>query len=126
MRLKPLLLCVATVSPTLTAAQDPSPRVAVEDVRVLMAAAIDSPTGAAHGVLSGQTARLITDRFGASGPILVDVTTERRYTQPGCSRLKLSFSQDGVNLAGAAGPQRRTVDIGLNVCRDGMPPKSLS
>ena len=71
-------------------------------------------------------ASLITDRFKAAGPILIDVTTERRYRQPGCSRLKLTFSQDGVNLPGASGPERKTVDIGLNYCRDGTPPKSLS
>jgi hypothetical protein len=71
-------------------------------------------------------AKLLTDRFRAAGPILIDVTTERRYSQPGCSRLKLTFSQDGVNLPGAAGPERKTVDIGLNYCRDGQPPKSLS
>ena len=68
-------------------------------------------------------ASLITDRFKAAGPILIDVTTERRYRQPGCSRLKLTFSQDGVNLPGASGPERKTVDIGLNYCRDGTAPE---
>jgi hypothetical protein len=121
-----LLVLVAIVSPLVASAQGSSPRVPVDDVRVLLITAIDSPTGQAQGVLTGQMASLITDRFRASGPILIDVTTERRYRQPGCSRLKLTFSQDGVNLPGASGPERRTVDIGLNYCRDGTPPKSLS
>lgn len=107
-------------------AQTSASRPPVEDVRVLLIAAIDSPSGQASGVLTGQMAKLVTDRFRASGPILVDVTTERRYAQPGCSRLKLRFTQDGVNLPGASAPQNKTVDIGLNYCRDGMPPKSLS
>jgi hypothetical protein len=123
---KSLLVLVTIVSPLVASAQGSSPRVPVDDVRVLLITAIDSPTGQAQGVLTGQMASLITDRFRASGPILIDVTTERRYRQPGCSRLKLTFSQDGVNLPGASGPERRTVDIGLNYCRDGTPPKSLS
>ena len=124
--MKPLLALVAIVSPLVAGAQSGSTRVPVNDVRVLLISAIDSPTGQAQGVLTGQMASLITDRFKAAGPILIDVTTERRYRQPGCSRLKLTFSQDGVNLPGASGPERKTVDIGLNYCRDGTPPKSLS
>ena len=124
--MKPILALVAIVSPLVAGAQSGSTRVPVDDVRVLLIYAIDSPTGQAQGVLTGQMASLITDRFKAAGPILIDVTTERRYRQPGCSRLKLTFSQDGVNLPGASGPERKTVDIGLNYCRDGTPPKSLS
>ncbi len=112
--------------PVLVHAQDSSSRVPVQDVRTLLVSAIDSPSGQAQGVLVGQTASLIVERFKAAGPILIDVSTERRYRQPGCSRLKLTFSQEGVHLPGAAGPERRTVDIGLNYCRDGTPPKSLS
>jgi hypothetical protein len=43
----------------------------------------------------------ITKRFGATSPIFIDVTTEKRYAQPGCSRLKVTFWQDGVLLPGA-------------------------
>ena len=124
--MKRVLALVAIAFPAVAGAQTGSPRVPVEDIRVLLISAIDSPTGQAQGVLIGQTANLITGRFSATGPILIDVTTERRYRQPGCSRLKLTFAQDGVNLPGASGPERRTVDIGLNYCRDGMPPTSLS
>jgi hypothetical protein len=124
--MKSVLALVATISPLVAGAQGSSPRVPIDDARVLLIAAIDSPTGQAQGILVGQMANLITDRFRATGPILIDVTTERRYRQPGCSRLRLTFSQEGVNLPGASGPERRTVDIGLNYCRDGTPPKSLS
>ena len=76
---------------------------------LLLISAIDSPTGQAQGVLTGQIANRDHGALQGSGPILIDVTTERRYRQPGCSRLKLSFSQDGVNLPGASGtePQDR-------------------
>ena len=101
-------------------------RVPVTDVRVLMIAAIDSPTGTAHGVLTSKDAESITKHFKATGPILIDVSTVKRYAQAGCARLKLSFAQDGVQLPGQTTPKRNTVDFGINYCRDGQPPKSLT
>ena len=124
--MKRVLALVVSLLPAVAVAQASPPRVSVEDIRVLLVSAIDSPTGQAQGVLIGRVANLVTERFRASGSILIDVTTERRYRQPGCSRLKLTLSQDGVNLPGASGPERQTFDIGLNYCRDGLPPKSLS
>ncbi len=120
-------LAAALMTASVAQAEAPGrpPGTPVEDLRVLMVSAIDSPDGRAKGVLVGQTAAFITGRFNASGPIVVEVSTERRFRQPGCSRLRLDFSQDGVNLPGAAGPERRTLGVGLNYCRDGMPPRSL-
>jgi hypothetical protein len=124
-QLKTLVIAAAALAAHIACAQD-STRIPVEDVRVLLISAIDSASGEARGVLTGQMAKMITDRFRATGPILIDVTTRKRYAQPGCSRLNLRFTQDGVQLPGAAAPQLKTVDIGLNYCRDGLPPKSLS
>lgn len=100
-------------------------RVAVPDVRQLLIAAIDAKDGQAHGILTGQLADAITERFKATTPIHIDVSTERRYAQAGCRRLKVSFWQDGVQLPGTPAPRRQTIDFGINYCRDGMPPKSL-
>ena len=111
--MKPILALVAIVSPLVAGAQSGSTRVPVDDVRVLLISAIDSPTGQAQGVLTGQMASLITDRFKAAGPILIDVTTERRYAQAGCSRLKVRFWQDGVQLPGVPAPRRQTIDFGI-------------
>jgi hypothetical protein len=97
----------------------------VADARPLMIAAIDSPTGAAYGVLVGDTAEAITRQFKGTSPIYIDVSTERRYAQFGCSRLKLLFWQEGVLLPGAANPRKQTIEMGINYCRDGLPPKSL-
>ena len=104
-------------------AQDRTP---VQDARPLLIAAIDAPTGEAHGMLVGEIADAITQRFKGTSPIYIDVTTERRYTQQGCRRLKVRFWQDGVQLPGVPAPRRQTVDFGINYCRDGQPPKSLS
>lgn len=101
-------------------------RTPVTDPRPLLVAAIDSPTGEAHGVLTGDTADVINRKFNAAMPILIDVTTEKRFAQTGCSRLKLRFWQDAVLLPGAATPRTQTIEFGINYCRDGQPPRSLS
>ena len=104
-------------------AQDRSP---VQDARPLLVAAIDAPNGDAHGILVGEIADAVTQRFKGTSPIYIDVTTERRYAQPGCRRLNVRFWQDGVQLPGVPAPRRQTIDFGVNYCRDGQPPKSLS
>ena len=104
-------------------AQDRSP---VQDARPLLVAAIDAPNGDAHGILVGEIADAVTQRFKGTSPIYIDVTTERRYAQPGCRRLNVRFWQDGVQLPGVPAPRRQTIDFGINYCRDGQPPKSLS
>ena len=97
-------------------AQDRTP---VQDAKLL-------PSGQAQGVLVGEIADAITQRFRGTTPIYIDVTTERRYAQAGCSRLKVRFWQDGVQLPGVPAPRRQTIDFGINYCRDGQPPRSLS
>ena len=69
-------------------AQDRTP---VQDAKLLLIAAIDAPSGQAQGVLVGEIADAITQRFKGTTPIYIDVTTERRYAQAGCSRLKVRF-----------------------------------
>ena len=115
--------CVALTAWAQALAQD---RASVQDARPLLIAAIDAPTGQAHGMLVGEIADAVTQRFKGTSPIYIDVTTERRYAQPGCRRLKVRFWQDGVQLPGVPAPRRQTIDFGINYCRDGQPPKSLS
>jgi len=122
MRLLLPLLLASTMSTAASAQQ----RVSVENAQLLLIAAIDAPDGQAHGILTGSLADAITERFKATTPIYVDVSTERRYAQEGCRRLKVRFWQDGVQLPGQPAPRRQTIDFGINYCRDGLPPKSLS
>jgi len=124
-----LIITLAVASIAQAAVAEGAPRLLVEEprlLRTLLVAAIDSPTGEAHGQISSDIAKMMSDRFRTTEPILIDITTERRYAQPGCRRLKIRFAQDGVVMPGASAPQNKTVDIGLNYCRDGLPPKSLS
>jgi hypothetical protein len=104
---------------------DDLPRAAVSDPRPVMLAALQSVDGEAHGTLSGEIADALTQRFTATSPIHIDVTTEKRYAQAGCARLKVRFWQDGVLLPGASSPRRQTIDFGINYCLDGRPPQSL-
>lgn len=116
-------LCIACTASAQTAS---IPRTEVRDPRPLMMAAIDSATGESFGVLTGDSADAITKHFRATSPIYVNVTTLKRYAQPGCSRLNVKVWQEGVLLPGAAAPRRQTIDFGINYCRDGLPPRSLS
>ena len=100
-------------------------RASVPDARPLMLAALQATDGQAHGILTGEMADAITKRFGATSPIYIDVATEKRYAQAGCSRLKVTFWQDGVLLPGATTPRRQTMDFGIDYCLDGRPPQSL-
>ncbi len=115
-------MLAAFASPALA---DDSVRTAVPDARPLMLAALQAADGQAHGVLTGAMADAITKRFSATSPIYIDVATEKRYAQPGCSRLKVTFWQDGVLLPGATAPRRQTMEFGINYCLDGRPPQSL-
>jgi hypothetical protein len=127
--MKPSMLLLATAALAMSALADESsstaPRTPVTDARPVMLAAIQASNGEAHGVLTGDVANAISQRFGATSPIFIDVTTERRYQQPGCSRLKVMFWQDGVLLPGAKAPRKQTMEFGINYCLDGLPPKSL-
>ena len=101
------------------------PEIPAQEIRSLMVAAIDAPGGQARGVLSGPLANAVRARFNATGPIHVEVSTLRRYAQPGCNRLNVRFRQDGVQLPASTAPRPQTVDFGINYCRDGSAPASL-
>lgn len=106
-------------------AQTPE-RMPVTDARPLLVAALDSSGGEAHGVLVGSLADAITLRFKATSPIYIDVSTAKRYRQDGCARFKVTFWQEGVSLPSAPAPRKQTIELGINYCRDGLPPRSLS
>lgn len=125
MKISRLLPLLAALSAHISLAQPADgPRLPVGDVRTLMIAAIDSRDGTARGILTGVDANNITKMFQATGPILVDVTTLKRYSEAGCSRLRLLFTQDGVHVSEKEKASRKSVAFGINYCRNGNPPKS--
>lgn len=100
-------------------------RTPVPDARPVLLAALQASDGTAHGVLTGEMADAITKHFEATSPIYIDVSTEKRYREPGCSRLKVLFWQEGVKLPGVAAPRKQTIEFGINYCNTGLPPRSL-
>lgn len=114
------MLCAAT-----SAASEATPRMAVNDPKVLMLAAIDAPDGRAAGMLTGEVADAISRRFSATSALFMEVTTLARYAQDGCRRLNVRFWQVGVRLAAGQAPHKQTIDIGINYCRNGQPPATL-
>jgi hypothetical protein len=119
-----LCLCLlASLEPSLSFAQ--SERRPVEDVRSLLIDAIRSPTGSAFGVAAGPLAKMLSTRFSTSSPLLIDVSTIGKYTQPDCSRLNLKFSQRDVVETNGAKPSPKIVQVHMNYCLSGRPPKSL-
>lgn len=122
MNAAPLILATLLLGSAPALAQK---RAQVPDARPLLLAALRAPDGQAHGLLSGEMADAIRQRFQASSPIYIDVATLHRYVQSGCSRLNVKFWQDDVRLPGAASPQQQTIEFGINYCLDGLPPKSL-
>ena len=117
-----LLTCALAVAPPVLA--DPGTRTATTQVAPLLIQAIDASNGQAFGVLTGDIADAISRRFGAASPIFIDVSTERRLRQTGCSRLRVTFWQEGVLLPGAHAPRKQTIEFGINYCRDGQPPRA--
>jgi hypothetical protein len=100
-------------------------RAPVPDARAVLLSALQSADGTAYGVLAGEIADAITKRFEATSPIYLDVSTEKRYRQTGCARLKVLLWQEGVRLPEAKMPRKQTIEFGINYCLDGLPPKSL-
>lgn len=114
-----LMLLAATALPALG-----GERVPVDSLRPLLIAAIDSPQGAAQGALTGDFAEALRRKFATAAPLEINVTTERRLAQPGCSRLKVVFSQTGVVMAAGSAPENKTMEFALNYCRDGSAPRA--
>ena len=98
----------------------------VQQFAPLLLAALDAPDGAAHGVLTGDMAEAISRQFGTSAPIEIDVATIVRDAQPGCARLGVEVSQQGVKFGATAIPLRQDIRFELNYCSDGLPPRSLA
>ena len=101
-------------------------RQAVTTVKPLLVAAIDQ--GEAHGVLVGQAAQYIAQTFRSTAPIEIDVKSVQALGEPGCKRLAVTTSQDGVldfnreNRETQAA--RKAFTYQFNYCRDGRTPQT--
>ena len=101
-------------------------RQAVTSVKPLLVTAIDQ--GEAHGVLVGQAAQYIGQTFKSTAPIEIDVKTVQALGEPGCKRLAVTTSQDGVvdfnREERGTKPARMAFTYQFNYCRDGRTPQA--
>jgi len=101
-------------------------RQAVTTVKPLLVTALDQ--GEAHGVLVGQAAQYIAQTFKSAAPIEIDVKTVQPLGEPGCKRLAVTTSQDGVvdfnRERRDTKPARMAFTYRLNYCRDGRTPQT--
>jgi hypothetical protein len=101
-------------------------RQAVTTVKLLLLTAIDQ--GEAHGVLVGQAAQYIGQTFKSTSPIEIDVKTLQALGEPGCKRLAVTTSQDGVvdfnREKRDTKPARMAFTYQFNYCRDGRTPQA--
>jgi hypothetical protein len=101
-------------------------RQAVTTVKPLLVTAIDQ--GEAHGVLVGQAAQYIAQTFKSTAPIEIDVKTVQALGEPGCKRLAVTTSQEGVvdfnREKRDTKPARLAFTYRFNYCRDGRTPQT--
>lgn len=100
------------------AAGEPAARVEVTGIKPLLVRAIEQ--GSAHGVLVGEPASYVRQKFDSSSPIEIDVRALHALPQPGCSRLEVTTRQKGVLENTKRGDKELVYQV--SYCRDGRFP----
>ncbi|MDP1952285.1 MAG: hypothetical protein Q8K27_00995 [Betaproteobacteria bacterium] len=90
-------------------------RTPVSGIKPLLIRAIKQ--GTAHGVLIGDAAAYIRQKFDANTPIEIDVRTLHALPQPGCSRLEVTTRQQDVLQHTQRSEKALTYQV--SYCRDG-------
>ena len=96
----------------------PLARIQVTEIKPLLIRAIEQ--GSAHGVLVGEAATYLRQKFDSSTPIEIDVRSLHALPQPGCSRLEVTTRQKDV-LEKTKRDDKELV-YQLSYCRDGRFP----
>ncbi len=94
-------------------------RMPVRDLKPLLKAAIEH--GMARGVLVGDGAAYVRQRFDTSAPIEVDVKSLHALPQAGCSRLEVTTCQLAVLENGKRNDKKLVYQV--SYCRDGTFPE---
>jgi hypothetical protein len=91
------------------------------DLKQILIAAIDTPSGQAEGILDGGMADYFKVQTRSSEPVRVKVKTLSRFPTAGCARLEATLLQERVpTQQGGFAPFAIRYEI--NLCRDGHPP----
>lgn len=114
--MKRILLVVMLLAALPVAAQG------APQVNSLLLQALASPDGKAEGVMrEGKIAEMFQGRTGSKEPVKVSVTTLKKFSKAGCSRLGVTLTQEKVPLRGG-GEAPFGVRYEINLCRDGTAP----
>ena len=98
----------------------PVDRVPVTDIKPLLKGAIEH--GTAHGVIFGEAAAYMRQRFDTAAPIEVDVKSLHALPQAGCSRLEVTTRHLGVSESGKREDKELVYQV--SYCRDGRFPET--
>ena len=90
-------------------------------VKALLMQALNAPDGAAKGIVEGKEADAIHAATGASDPVRAEVSTIKKFSQEGCSRLAVRLVQPNAPTKDG-GKADFALNYELNLCRNGMPP----
>lgn len=90
-------------------------------VKALLMQALNAPDGKAKGIVAGKEADAIHTATGASDPVRVEVSTIKKFSQEGCSRLAVRLVQPNAPTK-EGGKADFALNYELNLCRNGTPP----
>jgi hypothetical protein len=93
-------------------------RMEVTEIKPLLLRAINQ--GTAHGVLVGDSAAYLRQKFDATAPIEIDVQALHPLPQPGCSRLEVKTRQRDVLEKSQRSDKELVYQV--SYCRDGRFP----
>ncbi len=110
---------IASLAVAQNASANPAARIQVSDIKPLLIRAIDQ--GSAQGVLVGEAATYVRQKFESSAPIEVDVRTLYALPQAGCSRLEVTTRQKDVLEKAKHGDKELVYQV--SYCRDGRFPE---
>ncbi len=96
----------------------PVARVQVSEIKPLLIRAIEQ--GSAHGVLMGEAATYVRQKFDSSAPIEIDVRSLHGLPQQGCNRLEVTTRQKDVLEKTKRGDKELIYQV--SYCRDGRFP----
>lgn len=114
-----LALALTVTGPTAASFAQPADRVPVHDIKPLLKGAIEH--GVARGVIVGNAAAYVRQRFDTAAPIEVDVKRLDALPQPGCSRLEVTTRQLAVSENGKREDKELVYQV--SYCRDGTFPE---
>lgn len=113
------LVAIALLAGAAALAQ-PTDRIAVSDLKPLLTLAIER--GSARGVIVGEAASYVRQKFDTAAPIEIDVRALYALPQAGCSRLEVTTRQKEVLENGKRADQELTYQV--SYCRDGRFPEA--